>query len=372
MQKGERNMKKNLILQLLVIIVSVAIFTVTQVSAFVIITAEDFKNEIITKDILIKTADNFIVLVDASGSMANPYKEGVNKFDAELQILKQQNAILPELGYNAGLYLFTPFETYYEMQPYNRENFKQAIDRLPTIIKGGKHFGTITPLAEGIKKLDPILAKLSGKTAVFVFSDGTFTRGKQRLHPMDMARNLVKKYNVCFYLISSATTPKAEKLLTDMASLNECSRVISFDQFYRNPVYAAGLLYVVGSKFEVKTVSELKVVGAKADNVLFEFDGADPTADSRDGLKRVAEFLRKNPNTFAVLAGFTDSTGDPEYNLKLSRMRTQYAKNYILEQQTLIDPDRIILFWFGDANPVASNDTDEGRMKNRRVEIAIG
>jgi OOP family OmpA-OmpF porin len=367
-------MKKNLILQLIVIIVGVAIFTVTQVSAFEIITAEDFKKEIITKEILIKTADNFIVLVDASGSMANPYKEGVKKIDAELQILKQQNAILPELGYNAGLYLFTPFETYYEMQPYNREKFKQAIDGLPTTIKGGKYFGSATPLAEGIKKLDPILAKLSGKTVVFLFSDGTFTLGLpgQKLHPMDMARNLVEKYNVCFYFISSATTPKAEKLLVDMASLNECSRVIPFVQFYQNPVYGAGLLYVVGSKFEVKTVSELKVVGAKADNVLFEFDGADPTVDSRDGLKMVAEFLRKNPDSFAVLAGYTDSSGDPEYNLKLSRMRTQYVKNYILEQQTLIDPDRIILFWYGDANPVAPNDTDEGRSKNRRVEIAIG
>jgi outer membrane protein OmpA-like peptidoglycan-associated protein len=86
----------------------------------------------------------------------------------------------------------------------------------------------------------------------------------------------------------------------------------------------------------------------------------------------VAEILVKNPDTFAVLAGFADSVGNPEYNLKLSRMRTQYVKNYILEKQTLIDPDRIILLWYGSSIPVASNDTDEGRSKNRRVEIAIG
>ena len=145
-------MKKNLILQLFVIIVSVVIVTVTQVSAFEIITVEDFKKEIITKDILIKTADNFIVLVDASGSMADSYKEGVQKFDAELQILKQQNAILPELGYNAGLYLFTPFETYYEMQPYNREKFKQAIDRLPLHHKGGQVFRSGHSASRGNQK----------------------------------------------------------------------------------------------------------------------------------------------------------------------------------------------------------------------------
>ena len=361
-------MKKNLILQLLVTIVSVAIFTVTQVSAFEIITAEDFKKEIVTKDVLIKTTDNFIVLFDASGSMADPYKEGVQKIDAELQILAQQNAILPELGYNAGLYLFTPFKTYYEMQPYNREEFKRAIDRLPNTKRAGNYAGQPTPLAEGIKNLNPILANLSGKTSVFIFSDGTFTKGS----PMDMARNLVEKYNVCFYLISSATTPKAEKLLADIASLNECSRVIDFDQIYQNPIYGIGPLYVVDSKFEVKTVSEQKVIGFKADNVLFEFDGVDPTLDSRDGLKLVAEILRENPGSFAALAGFTDSVGNPEYNLKLSRMRTQNVKNYILEQQSRTDPDRIILFWFGGISPVAPNDTDEGRSKNRRVEIAIG
>jgi len=188
---------------------------------------------------------------------------------------------------------------------------------------------------------------------------------------MDMARNLVEKYNVCFYLISSAATHKAGKLLTDMASLNECSRVIPFVQLYQNPVYGVGPLYVVDPKVEVRTVSELKVIGIKANNILFEFDGVNPTLDSRDDLKMVAKIL-KNPDTFAVLAGFTDSVGNPEYNLKLSRMRTQYVKNYILEQQSLIDPDRIILLWYGSSIPVASNDTEEGRSKNRRVEIAIG
>jgi len=47
------------------------------------------------------------------------------------------------------------------------------------------------------------------------------------------------------------------------------------------------------------------------------------------------------------------------------------VKNFILEQSR-IDPDRVILFWYGSTNPIASNDTLEGRKKNRRVEMAIG
>jgi len=364
-------MKKSIIVQLIVIIAAVSIFTVTQVSAFEIITAEDFKQNIITKDILIRTTDNFIVLFDASGSMADKYKEGVQKIDAELQILEQQNAILPELGYNAGLYLFTPFKTYYEMQPYSAIKFKLAIDRLPNTKTAGSFVGQPTPLAEGIKKLDPILAKLSGKTVIFIFSDGTYQLGAQKLRPLDMARNLAAKYNVSFYLISSAKTPKAEKLLADIASVNEGSRVISFDSLYKNPIYGLGPLYVVDPTVEVVTVSESRIVGVKTENILFEFDGGNPQFGSHDNLKMVAQFLQFNPDSFAVLAGFTDSTGPEEYNLRLARLRTQNVKNFILEQSR-IDPDRIILFWYGNTNPVATNDTAEGRRKNRRVEIAIG
>ena len=143
-------MKKSTIFRLFVIITAVSLSTATQGLAFEILTAEDFKQNIFTKDILIRTADNFIVLYDASGSMGDDYKEGIKKIDAEFQILEQQNEILPELGYNAGLYTFTPFKTYYEMKTYIKVDFRSAIDRLPNTKTGG-FVGQPTPLAEGIK-----------------------------------------------------------------------------------------------------------------------------------------------------------------------------------------------------------------------------
>jgi len=360
-------MKKNLILQLLVIIVSVAIFTVTQVFAFEIITAEDFKKEIITKDILIKTADNFIVMFDSSSSMKEPFKDtGLTTLDAAKKLLKDRIEILPDLGYNAGLYLFTPFKPIYMMQKYDRDKFAAAIDQLPAKASGA------TLMQQGLLKLDGVLSELSGRTVVFLFTDGMYSRMPGSRKPVEIARRLAEKYNVCFYVISTAKGDLEKDVLKAVASINECSRVVPFDQVYEKPVYLAGALYVVDSKVEVKTVSELKIVGIKPENVLFEFDQLDPSLDSRDRLTLVADFLQNNPDTFAVLAGFTDSVGNPEYNLKLSRMRSQNVKNYILEQQSHIDIDRIILFWFGSINPVAPNDTDEGRSKNRRVEIAIG
>ena len=139
----------------------------------------------------------------------------------------------------------------------------------------------------------------------------------------------------------------------------------------RNPVYGLGPLYVINARVEVKTITESKIVGVKTKDVQFEFDGVEVPLDSHDRLKLVADFLQNNPDSFAVLAGFTDNAGNEEYNLKLSRMRSQSVENFILEQSR-IDPDRVISFWYGNTNPIASNDTAEGRQKNRRVEIAIG
>jgi OOP family OmpA-OmpF porin len=349
-----------------------ALLLAVPVGAFKIITKDDITRNIITRDMLVRTADNFIVLYDASGSMAEEYMAGVQMLDAELQILRQQNAILPELGYNAGLYSFTPFKAYYDMQPYNRVEFQRAIDQLPNTKTAGSFADQPTPLAEGIAALDPILAKLSGKTVVFVFSDGTYTYNRvTKQRPLDAARSLVDKYDVCFYLISSAKTPEAANRLNAIAALNECSRVVAFSAFYQNPVWGQGPLFVVKSAVQVQTVTDRKIVGAEANDINFAFDQDAIEVRDHDNLKQVANFLQNNPKAYAVLAGFTDNSGNPEYNLHLSRMRAQSAKNYILEQSH-IDPDRVVPLWYGATNFIAPNDTSEGRAQNRRVEIAIG
>jgi len=356
---------------------SAALFLVIMIliqplGAFEIITEKDLQDNIVIKAHLIPTVDNFIVLYDASGSMDDEYLTGVKKIDAEFEILKQQGALIPELGYQAGLYLFTPFETYYTAQLYNRSAYDQAIDRLPNTKTAGGFSGQPTPLAEGIRALDPILAKLSGTTAVFIFSDGTYTFDRvTKQRPLDVARQLAAKYDICFYPVSSATSPKAEKLLDDIAALTACSRVIPFDALYKNPVWGVGPLYVVNSTLDIETITDRKVVGAKADDINFAFDQMSVAQKDYANLKNVADFLQNNPNTFAVVAGFTDNQGDKAYNLKLSRMRAENTRNAILEQAR-IDPDRVIMQWYGATNFIASNETAEGRQKNRRVEIAIG
>jgi OOP family OmpA-OmpF porin len=71
------------------------------------------------KEKYVKTADNFIILFDTSGSMGEPYKDtGMKKVDVAKGILKERNQLLPDLDWNAGLYTYTPFRTYLDVQRY--------------------------------------------------------------------------------------------------------------------------------------------------------------------------------------------------------------------------------------------------------------
>ena len=80
--------------------------------------------------------------------------------------------------------------------------------------------------------------------------------------------------------------------------------------------------------------------------------------------------MTSNPNSYVVLAGFTDSVGSEEYNLGLSRRRAESVGAYLMNAN--VGEDRIVKDWFGKLNPVADNATAEGRRMNRRVEIGIG
>ena len=156
-----------------------------------------------------------------------------------------------------------------------------------------------------------------------------------------------------------------------MAKSNECSRLISFAKFVENPQYNSGALYLVKTSSEVQTVTEIKIAGASGANILFDFDSAVVRPEFHTELDKVGDYLQNNLNSYVVLAGFTDSIGDDEYNLGLSRRRAESVATYLMDNYNVAD-DRIVTQWFGELNPVADNDTSEGRRLNRRVEIAVG
>lgn len=359
-------MKKIILIATLVGTIILTGALISSVAAIEIFTEEDFKQKIVKIEYFVKTADNFIILFDTSSSMAEPFKKGSSQtqYDVALDLLRRGNLRLPDLGYNGSLYQFSPNKFVYPMGPYDQAKFGQAIDSLPAKPKGP------TFLARGLLEIEPVLNKLSGRTAVFIFTDGTYSRAAGR-GPEALLARMAEKNDVCFYIISDAKGHRAQKTVTDMAKANACSRVIPFDAFVQNANYYTGALYLVKSGTKVITWTEKKLAGVRIDDILFKFNEVDIQSVFHSELDELGQFLQNNPSAYAVLAGFTCNIGSPEVNHEVSYSRVQSVANYLKENFN-ISRERLVMTGYGLINPVASNDEPQGRALNRRVEIAIG
>jgi len=79
--------------------------------------------------------------------------------------------------------------------------------------------------------------------------------------------------------------------------------------------------------------------------------------------------LVKKPEWRLQIAGHTDAIGNDQNNLVLSKKRAEAVRDFMVEKG--IDASRLSVLYFGETNPIATNDTPEGRQKNRRVEMTI-
>jgi OOP family OmpA-OmpF porin len=351
----------------------VFLWTVASVQAIEIVTREMIEKETITETDLIKTADNVIILFDTSSS-TNEMVPGKNisKIQAAKNLLAERNAWLPDLGYQAGLYIYTDHETLvgtfkevYGMQPYDRDRFAAAIDQLPEQGQGG------TTLNAGLSPLRKVVAGLSGKTAVIMFTDGKITRLRGTKMPLQIAQEIARDNDVCFYLISSATEEMNAQMLESVTQVNACSRVIPIAAFMDNPQYLSGALFVVRTTSYTRLKPMTQTVGVFVDDVLFDFDSSVLRSEYNAKLDELGDYLVKNPDAFLVVGGFADSVGDDEYNMWLSKRRALSIKSYLLGTYDIAG-ERVVLQWFGENNPAADNATEEGRQLNRRVEMAVG
>lgn len=102
----------------------------------------------------------------------------------------------------------------------------------------------------------------------------------------------------------------------------------------------------------------------------FEFNSAELTPEFKDSIAELATFMKRYAQTIAVIEGHSDNSGDPLYNEQLSELRAQAIKE-ILVNQFGIDPSRLEAKGYGDSKPIASNDTREGRIQNRRAVARI-
>lgn len=104
-------------------------------------------------------------------------------------------------------------------------------------------------------------------------------------------------------------------------------------------------------------------------NIFFDFDKATLRRESAAELDRLVKMLRDVPTLKIEISGHTDNVGSDEYNTKLSKDRAKAVVDYLIVQG--IDEDRLTYVGYGESQPIAGNDTEEGRQENRRTEFKV-
>jgi outer membrane protein OmpA-like peptidoglycan-associated protein len=128
-----------------------------------------------------------------------------------------------------------------------------------------------------------------------------------------------------------------------------------------------GFQEIKGKELKMVPIKEGGVV--RLNNIFFDTGKSELRPESGPELDRMVTTINDNPKMVIEIRGHTDNTGSNEINAKLSQDRADAVREYFISKG--IEPDRVGSKGFGESKPIATNDTDEGRQQNRRVEFVI-
>jgi outer membrane protein OmpA-like peptidoglycan-associated protein len=120
------------------------------------------------------------------------------------------------------------------------------------------------------------------------------------------------------------------------------------------------------SMFSLSPISNREFVFS---NVYFDVGSAAPNKALFPHLDEIAVFMRRNPNRQLRVEGHTDARGTKQTNLNLSKKRAEWIVNYLTKKG--VNPAKMSIDWYGESRPLVSNATQNGRAKNRRVEMLL-
>jgi outer membrane protein OmpA-like peptidoglycan-associated protein len=195
----------------------------------------------------------------------------------------------------------------------------------------------------------------------FVYDQGTSepvsASVKYEIHQLT-AGEAVSAPNDGFYEIKVTGDGKYQILSTAEGYLNETDELeipeVESDTIIQKDLYL--------DRIEVGSTVRLN-------NIFFDFDETTLRQESITELNQVVDFLKSNPTVKIEISGHTDNKGSDEYNVALSDGRAGSVRSFLMENW--IESGRVSSRGYGESQPVDTNETDEGRQRNRRVEFTI-
>ncbi len=323
---------------------------------------------------LIAKVNSFLVILDGSVSMSDPYK-GQTKSCFAKGLVGLMNRTIPDLKLLGGLRTFGTISCWsddqtallYGVTPYTKAGLDEAVKKVRT--------SGVSPLELAITGASEDLKSTSGGIAVIIFSDGE----DMDVKPVLAARAMKVLYGdrVCIYTVLTGCSPAGKKLLEDVAREGGCGFFVTGDSI----ATSRGMADFVEKVFlmrkpaaeEMKAVMAVKEAAPERVALDVQFDTGKAVVKSKyhGEIKKVADFMKANPSVKAVIEGYTDNVGKEASNIKLSQRRAD-AIQKILVVKYKIAKSRIKAVGYGPKNPIADNKTAEGRQKNRRVEAIFG
>jgi outer membrane protein OmpA-like peptidoglycan-associated protein len=177
-------------------------------------------------------------------------------------------------------------------------------------------------------------------------------------------------------ILKSKTTNKEFKCITDSKGYAELlipkgdTYLISYKEISKDKEYNS--LVIPQLSGLITSTLTIKYEPAKTitlENVYFDFNKSTLKEASPKALDDLVDFMKLKTTLVIEIAGHTDNIGDVHYNKILSQARAESVRNYLIKKG--IAPERLIAKGYGDELPIAGNEDDEGRQKNRRTEVKI-
>ena len=333
--------------------------------------------------------DNFLVLLDKSGSMRGAMGNGT-KLDCAVNTVRHMNQTIPNLELQAGLRTFgsiCPFSKIttleYGMAPYVTKEMCAAL-------AAQKKASGDSPMDLALLAASDDLARMNGPIAVILVSDG-YKNDLNAAAAIAAAKDLKARYmnQVCIYTIQIGNDPTGKALLDKIADVGGCGFAVNAADIATGPAMADYVTKVFLKKTDKPAPKDTDGDGVYDDadkcprtpkgaevnkvgcwiikDLEFDFNSYEIKKEYQSCIKKVVAILRANPGLKLIVEGHTDSKGSKAYNDKLSMNRADAVVDSLVGKG--IEVERLTAKGYGFAKPVASNDTEEGRARNRRVQL---